>query len=226
MVELNDEILSAYIDGELDAQTAATVATVLAGNIAMRERLEAMRGADEAMRRAFPLEPASPAALARLQRSSVAPFPSRTKPQRAWAAFSATALAAAAAGFFVAIPVASTMSARTDAPFAVSGALRSVLESAPSGEVRDGARVVVSVKAADGRYCREFERTAGDAVDHGLACRSGAGWSLVALASQPKTSGFETAGVNPAIDAAVDALGATMVEPTDEQALLKRAWAH
>ncbi|NDC59729.1 MAG: hypothetical protein EBZ50_13085, partial [Alphaproteobacteria bacterium] len=89
MVELNDEILSAYIDGELDAQIAATIATMLAGNLAMRERLEAIRGADAAMRRAFPLEPASPAALALLQRSSVTPFPTRTKPQRAWAAFSA-----------------------------------------------------------------------------------------------------------------------------------------
>ncbi|MBU6371668.1 MAG: hypothetical protein KJS97_02985 [Alphaproteobacteria bacterium] len=226
MVELNDEVLSAYVDGELDAQTRAAVTTIAAGNPAVRRRIEELREADEALRAAFPLEPASDEDIARVRNSAVVAFPkSPVKAKAQWPAFAATAIAAALAGFVVATPMMTTMAARTGAdPLAVTGALGAALDSRPSGAVVDGARIVMTLKTADGQVCREFKRDAGAVAQHALACRGASGWTLAALSQTPKAEGYATASGDDAIDATLDRMGAVALEADEEAALLKSGW--
>src|SRR5689334_7644998 len=53
-MELNDELLCAYLDGELDEAMRARVAAVLDVDAGGRVRLERMRFADERLRRDIP----------------------------------------------------------------------------------------------------------------------------------------------------------------------------
>lgn len=227
MVELNDDVLSAYLDGELDAQTRAAVASIAAGNPAVRRRIEELRAADVAMRAAFPLEPSSAEDVARVRNSAIVPFPRNTpKSKPSWPAFAATAVAAALAGFVVATPVMTTMAARTAAdPLMVSGGLGSALESQASGATVDGARIVMTLKTADGRVCREFKRVDGARAQHGVACRGGSGWTLAALTETvPAQPGYATASGDDTIDGVLDQLGAVALEPGEEAALQRRGW--
>lgn len=227
MVELNDEVLSAYVDGELDAQTRAAVASLAAGNPAVRRRIEELREADVALRAAFPLEPASADDVARVRNSAIVAFPRQApKAKPAWPAFAATAVAAALAGFVVATPVMTTMAARTAAdPLAVAGGLGAALDAQASGSTVDGARIVMTMKTADGRVCREFKRADGPNTQHGVACRANAGWTLVALTETATTpDGYATAGGDAAIDSVLDHMGAVALDANEEAALRQRGW--
>ena len=54
-LELNDELLCAYMDGELDAEMRARVERALVDDAGARVRLERMRLADERLRAEIPL---------------------------------------------------------------------------------------------------------------------------------------------------------------------------
>lgn len=53
MTAVADEVLSAYIDGELEPAEAARVALILARDPAAMERLKALRASDDLLRTAF-----------------------------------------------------------------------------------------------------------------------------------------------------------------------------
>src|SRR5262245_42468477 len=53
-MELTDQVLSAYLDGELGAGARTEVEQVLGSDAGARARLERLRKADELMRRAIP----------------------------------------------------------------------------------------------------------------------------------------------------------------------------
>jgi hypothetical protein len=223
MVDLNDELLSAYLDGELDQFTRTAVSALLAGSPEARARLDALRIADATLKAALPLEPAPAGAMAILQSGKVLAFPTRAKRTRA--AIAASAMAAAAALAIVAIPSLSP-NATTPArgPGLARDALAQALEARPSGAAEHGVRIVASLQAADGRFCREYERTNGTRIEQGLACRSADGWAMVASHSAPAATGYQTAGADGAIDEAIDKLDAAALEPNEEALLLARKW--
>src|SRR5215510_15114407 len=53
-MELNDQVLSQYLDGELDERARAEINAALANDAGARARLERLRGADELLREAIP----------------------------------------------------------------------------------------------------------------------------------------------------------------------------
>ena len=58
--ELNDELLCAYLDGELDPETRARVEQALVDDAGARVRLERMRVADERLKAEIPLQTVQP----------------------------------------------------------------------------------------------------------------------------------------------------------------------
>lgn len=218
MVELNDEVLGAFIDGELDQETSAAVAALAASNPQVRERLDALRASDTLLRAAFPLEPTDVPELTR--KATISPMPIKIDRRPSWRALAGASIAAALAGFVLAGPGLTTLAER-ERPFALSGGVANALETATSGAAIGDARVVTTLKAADGRYCREFEAGAA----HGLACRTDGAWELVALGlAHQRQDGYRTAGAESPIDGAIERLAGEPLDPAVERTLVARRW--
>ena len=95
-LELNDELLCAYMDGELDAEMHARVERALVDDAGARVRLERMRVADERLKAEIPLPRCSRTTRCRLAFSvSVA---SQCQARRGVAAMGCGVITALAAG--------------------------------------------------------------------------------------------------------------------------------
>jgi hypothetical protein len=234
-LDITDELLVAYVDDELDADQRAMVRSVLDTNPALCRRADEMRLARDLLREAFPLRPEASvpasidAAANRLAEACAGRFTRRPPaflfpswPKYAVAA--AVALCVTGSASYVAWrlgreptrqPVTSLMRIGENTP------LRGVLESAPSAEViklptEDAAvRPVLTFRAKDGRFCREFEIFAASGGSTGIACREREGegdWRaqvMVSTAGAPPNSNYYTpAGQSdePALDEVVDRL--------------------
>jgi hypothetical protein len=116
-----------------------------------------------------------------------------------------------------------------------SGALHHVLETLPSNEERaagstNGAtavRAVLTFRAKNGSYCREYEMAVPRGQFQGLACREAGGhWAVEAHVTQEgAAAGTRVVGHGEVLDKIAesrmegDALG-----PSDEKAAIKRGW--
>jgi hypothetical protein len=216
-VDLNDELLCAYLDGELDPDSRAQVDNALIADAGARLRLARMANADLALAAALPLPAADyfqAAMTARIQGSVTAvPWRRTVLP---WAA------AAAITGLFVGylLPRAGFDAAAGTHIARLGRELAQVLESGSSGsDVAHGPAVVLTFTAADSRYCRVFRGDAQRATGEGLACRDHGEWALVAwdAAAGGSPQGFRTAGASALIDAAMDALGGQPAMSADEE---------
>jgi hypothetical protein len=234
----DDAQIYAYVDGELDASTAARLEadsradTVLAARIAAQRELRARLGAEldpvlaeplpqrlrEALGGAGHGEGITPIGAARARGGAVRSAWSL----REWTAVAATLVLGVLVGF-----LASRSSG--DLPFEVDRgrlvaadyldtALSTQLAGAPPQ--RAAARIGMSFRAAGGEYCRTFTIEAGAG---GLACRREGRWSvelLDAAAGPPgSTDGFRQASsaLSPAMLGAIAALGAGDPLTADEE---------
>jgi hypothetical protein len=222
-MELNDELLSAYLDNALDGAEHEAVAAALATDAGARLRLERMRQADRALRTALPTpqgDKFEAALAARIQMGR--PVSRWQRTVLPWA------LAASVAGL-----VAGYMLPRAQSPMGLSTPDRQLaraLDDTRSGgaSAAQGVSMVLSFQAADGRYCRLF-RASRDAVSgEGLACRGSAGWKVVAWDSTTTTSteGFRAAGAGMLIDGAMSELGGSpAMDAGEEGAAITRGWS-
>lgn len=220
-MELNDEVLSAYLDGALDEAARARVEAALDADPGARLRLESMRQADQALRNALPLRSGD-----RFEATLVEQLVGRqgaVAPRRAWLPW---AVAASLAGLIVGYLLPRMDAGRDQG--VLDRALVRALDSQRSGAgVVDGAQVLLSFQAGDGRYCRLFRAGDADAMGEGLACRDGAVWKLLAWdASAPESvDGFRTAGASALVDGAMVGLGGKPAMNADEEgALIKAGW--
>ena len=220
-MQINDEILCAYLDGALDAPTRAGVEAALDADPGARLRLENMRQADEALRSAFPL-PGGDGFEAMLSdrirvRSPVRRTVSRVIP---WAL--AASIAGAVVGYLAPRPGAEGL------PATINPALAAALDSQRSGTAgAQGVQVLLSFQAADGRYCRLFRAGESQGVGEGLACRQADHWKLAAWdASAPTASdGYRTAGASALVDGAMSALGGSpALSNSEEEIAVARQW--
>ena len=226
-MELNDELLSAYLDGELDATGRARVEAALEGDAGGRVRLERMRVADARLRREVP--PVRSGARDPIA-EYIQQYESRAvsaAPRRRWVAPLAMAAAAACVSFgFVLAQLVSADSISTGQY--ARGDLRRALESQPSGAATAGSATVAStLRASDGSWCRVFEMPRGGSAVEGLACRDAQGWRVVAWDST-MTPGAEyrpAAGAGAIVDAAIERLGGDLVDSAEEGAQLARGWS-
>lgn len=218
---LNDDLISAYLDGELDAERRAMVENHLRTDSGAAARLERLRNADGLLREAFPA-----AAQARddlFAAMIMAPSPQQTR--RRWAtqaaALAAVLLCGVVVGQFVRFSSA-------PAPYAVSANQAHLLDTLPSGESAraDGAtfEAILSVRSDDGDFCRQFRLTSGDSASDVLACRAeNGGWRMAAAAPAAVVDEFIPASGAPVFDAAIQALGpVNVLDAEQERAYLSR----
>lgn len=232
MIDLNDELLGAYLDDELGEETRAQVDAELARNAGARVRLDRLREVDSAVRAAFPLQPVGTVRALEPTDPKVVPF--RRGGSYGRRALVMTALAASITGVVFGPMLQDLWQAQTPAAAvaAMDSQLAAVLDQEPSGTVvkQDGRemRVLLSFDAADGRACRQYAVQSDAKVGEGLACRDARGWDVVvwdSTAAAPDAA-YRTAGASEAIDAAVTRLGGgDTLDPATERARIDKGWA-
>lgn len=224
-MELNDELLCAYLDGELDVAVREQVTRALESDAGGRVRLERMRAADVRLRREIALD-AAPAddPIADYIRRHDAGETIATPTRRRWIV--PGAIAAAAASLVFAFLLSSRVSSPVDSY--AQGALRAALETRPSGvgaSTDDAAvSILLTLRTRSGALCRLFESRAATAAE-GLACRDDAGWKIVAWdATVARSDGFNTAGASAVLDAAMERLGGEPLDAAGERDARERGW--
>lgn len=238
---LNDELIGAYLDGEMSAEERAELERALASNNGAATRLERLRGADELLRSAMRDGPAVSSTDALLRKALIgeqadddpiarrllggaAPPAPRTE---LWVRRAAAVAAACLIGI---------LAGRVGAPQGyVSADMRlgsevsRILDSAPSGEFSPIARgemgVALSFRADDGSLCRQFRTQSGQSVSDAIACRDGEAWRLAAQAAAPTPQGFQAAsGAADPIAAAAESMGAAVLSDAEEREFIAASW--
>ncbi len=225
-----DERLAAWLDGAMPPQEAEAFAAELERNLALAAKAEAWHANDSALADAFsanerPIDDALIARLGLAPAPVVAPIAAANDNPRfvrfAWLA-GGSALAASVAA-------AMLLTVRPPAP---ADGLSDALERTASlgtAQLADGRTITpqLTVRAADGRWCREF-RTGDETA---LACRGGAGhWTVEAqakgkAAQNPGAIAVAAGSDAAALDAAYQRLKASdPVDAANERALIAKGW--
>ena len=233
--EIEDTMLMAYADGELDAATAARVEAALEQDETLAERLGLFLSTRNALRSAFdPPPPVSPALEAAV-RAMAAPAPqvvslsARRAARAGWVpAVAAACLALVVglgAGWGLRGPVAPDAAPGLALAEGVPGVLAS-LASGQSLDLPDGHRVTVlaSFEDANGTFCREIAQDGAGGAVLAVACRSADAWELrFALAAGSGGDAYRPASAPEALDAWLEATGAgAPLAPDAEAAALAR----
>ena len=206
-MNLDDETLMSYADGELDGALRAQIAAAIEKDPALAARVERHRALRAEVAGAFATvltEPvpdrlravaAGVAVPAERAHGNVVRFPTRgtrspSAPWRAreWLAMAASLVLGVVISWRAFSPASSPMVAR-DGALVARGALATALdEQLASNQARDAAvSIGLTFKARDGSYCRSFALRAGGVA--GLACRAGDEWQIPVTASADAAGG-------------------------------------
>ncbi|MEZ5743176.1 MAG: hypothetical protein R3D89_05460 [Sphingomonadaceae bacterium] len=178
----HEERIAAFLDGALDDAELAAFKAELERDPALAAEVERMMGNDALLREAFagPVEQGvDDALLARMglaeEDHPAAPLAANDNPPfwRRWQVPLGGAIAAALA---LTLIFTTQQGAGFDA----------ALDGTPSGQIAalDGGqelKPLLTFRAGDGRFCREFSIGKDDAGGTGIACRSGNSWQVEAL---------------------------------------------
>lgn len=226
--KVSDEMLMAFVDGELEEQAADEVARAIAADPALAERAGAFRMSREAARQAFgPImaEPVPERLVDTIMQRNAGERTAAHRPglfRSALPLAASMALAAGIAGYLLG------QAAAPDAgPLLGGPALAEAVGSTPAGEQRTvriaGRDVDVTVLAdyaVNGGLCRTFEAVpaASDAA-RGIGCRFGETWHVdIAVALPDGDFSPASSGSIASLDAYLDALGAEGPLGPDEEA--------
>lgn len=224
MTWLSDEVLSAYIDGELPAEEAARVALALTRDVDAVGRLDALRRGDSLLKAAYAWPLRNQAELSERWCADLTEAASPSGRVAALVTLAAVVVVAGVAVGFAAGQFNRPRDVRLDPS---RGAIaEDSLARALDTQASDAAaalRIALTFRAVDGRYCRRFDM--GDALQ-GVACRDGREWRLVALATPiPPTDGARAAPGRTAVDRAVEDLGVDRVLDLNAEAdLISTGW--
>ena len=242
---ISDDILFAYLDGSLAPEERKRVEDAinddpeLAGRVARHRTLEAAARASFAGDLVEPIPDrwialVDDALLGKDDRTaSLAAARVRRTPARPtlWTG------GAAAAGLALGLVAATTLwtgegqlVTERQEMLAASSAVGEALDTARSGvPVRlAGGRtldVQLSVRAEDGRFCREAVIAGGSRSNRLVACRSDGFWRIAGLAEEEAGhTDFETASGAGSLDGIVDGLGGAPLDTQAESEAIKKGW--
>lgn len=231
---IDDDVLSAFLDGELSGADAADVAQAIAADPALKLKVERMRSADQALREAIPLPPTPIRDPLRTLILEAPPAAKAGKPlerMRRFAAPVGLALAAGLCGMMIGFGLApgGPRPAGFDEPgFVAPGSVAAALDGALSAQPRaDGISVFSTFVDRSGRSCRHFSVARQDTSGEGIACRAEGRWAMVAwdATASNRADAFETAGASAALDSVQAALGAgDPLSPAQEAARIRANW--
>jgi len=200
-MNVSDEELMAYVDGELDAAARAAVEQAMRDDPQVARRVDAERSLRAQLGSAFRdvLDEPVPdrlMAAARAQAPSAADAkvvplartrdkePASTPGWRrgTWLALAACLVAGIAIGLALPVLRASREDVRvaSDGALIAGGELAMALETRLSTSGEGGVHIGLTFDAKDGRYCRTFT-TAAVHGRAGVACRTQTGWRIEAL---------------------------------------------
>jgi hypothetical protein len=236
---VTDEELSRYIDGELADDEMTSVCAAIAADPGLGARLERLRAADRFFVGAIGSvnEQPLPKNAATLLNATSPTRALDVAPRHVATRFSSwrmpMALAASfAIGTLCSVAILSGIGRQSQSlaagPLVPHSRLAEALGSAASGaEVRIGQAVmtpVLSFRAADGRFCREFRWENGAAGAHGVACRRDGSWTVQVAAAEPGARGYRPAASSAAVDAFVEEMMAgEPLSAEDERGFLVKA---
>lgn len=220
-----DETLIAYIDGELSKADRAAFEAEMAADPALKAKVARHRALAAQVNSAYApvLDEDIPPHLVAM--ATVANQPGRPGVRRAapWMGVAAALVVGLVAGR-LALPERGPLVSQ-DGALVAHGQLASALSTqlaAQPGVVKVG----LTLKAADGRYCRTFESAADRLA--GLACRQDGTWVVrTVTAWTPRNEpAYRTAGSDtpPEVLAAVDALAGQPLDAAGERAARDRGW--
>jgi hypothetical protein len=243
-MNLPDEMLMAYADGELDAVERAQVAAAVAADPQLARRVAMHQTLRRTLAAGFAdvLTEPVPERLASLARTSAAPSPNgrvlpfrRTslthRPWLHWGSLAAGFVLGALVWQFAARAYFSGPVVDRNGGLVASGVLARALnqqlaaEQTPSTPVQIG----ISFVSKDGDYCRTFRLSATPGVA-GLACQRDAQWQLQVLTHAPGTPAASqyrqaTSALPPAVLQAVsDSIAGDPLDATAEDQARARAW--
>lgn len=219
-LELTDELLVAYVDDELDPDQRAMVKGVLESNPALSRRADEMRLARDLLSEGFPLEkdvrlPARVETAVKNLAAASAPHSSsrriafRVRHRWSRAIAAGLLLCGVVGASYVIWRDASELTA--DKVTALTqidpqNPLHDVLESRPSAVLIEvpkenaAMRAVLTFRAKDGRFCREFEILSDAGGSTGIACRENDHWRTEVLVkaapASPNSNYYVPAGAS------------------------------
>jgi hypothetical protein len=246
---ITDQLLMAYVDGELSPDLAALILSKLESEPDLLERLEEHKRLRSELSAVYgsvmgePLPPSLTALLAK-EGAQAAPPPGvplfdLAKPEvgsafrrfgGGWPVLAAAAAAVFGIGLSEARHAGDPLTRSGDGGIVASGPLARSLENSLAADAAgSGARIMASFEDRSGRYCRVFEGAAGGHED-GVACKSGGRWRVVALANGARaepSDGYRQASSSlaPAVATAVDELQASnALTPEQERKARTQQW--
>jgi hypothetical protein len=225
-MSITDEMLMAYVDGELSEAQRMAVDSAVVADPALFEKLERHRRLRARMGGAFAevlAEPVPERLAAAATTSTVIPFPARPRAVPAWAAMAACVAIGLVAGLSVPrLGPAPTIGSDLRAHGQLATALDKQLASTPV--LGAAVRVGLTFRSADG-YCRTFSERA----VAGLACREGGAWRVrmaVARAARPASDYRTAASETPpqVLEAAQDLMVGEPLDAKAEIAARAKGW--
>lgn len=232
---VSDDVLTAYADGELDADEAARVREAVAADPALARRLAALREAREAARAAYAdvaREPVPAALIASVLAADAAPPPRRaanTNARRTAAIAASVALVVGGMLGALLAPSPTRMAHPLDPLGPATPMLARALDAAASGQevaFMGGVIRLLASYPTDRGPCRSFAVESATPVT-ALACREGDLWRTRIAVARPITpDGFTpAAGEHPLLRELLDRVGAGAPLDTEtEREAIARGW--
>lgn len=239
---IDDNLLSAFLDGELQEPQMQAVRAALASDPALAARLEALARVNVQVKqhaRALDTRPLPAAVHALLQTDPVVQPASGTalyRPWQDWRPRSARNLALAASivgvlGFAVTyLNSTDRTGQRSELP--ALAAYSGLLDSSPSGTVVTTGEITVlnrfSFRNTQNQYCRQYQLHNAAASSENIACRTDQGWNLVAnlpVPVQADAAAYQAASTANDLNVLLDTMmqGAALDLATEAD-LINRAW--
>ena len=229
MNEQDYQLLSQYLDGELNEIAARQLEQRLQAEPLLQTTLNEMGRLDSRVKQAFAGTDKAPEQVVAMVRptSNVVAFPQR-KQRPAWQ-YAVAASLVAAAGVLLAPQW------QQDSP--AGPTLASILETTPSmaegwKTLADGIEVrpVLSFQSIDGNWCREYLLSASGEGQRGIACREAGQWNTRVAAPAPlpgSATEFRPAGAGDADAVAnflADNADGIALGSAQEQAVIEANW--
>lgn len=225
MMRINDEILSAMLDGELDADQTLEVNHAMAADPKLAARFAELAAANASFVQSTRMidETPIPASITRLLETQadgdnnvadMQAFRQLRKPTHNAANKPAIRWAALAASLALAIGLAGgNLLGTGSSSHALSPAVADALDSVSSGEqviISSDASMLAGFSFVDteDRFCRQFSVNTQDGSSNQIACRDGDDWEQIALirSAEQATENYQPASANHALDGVLDTL--------------------
>lgn len=237
-IEFTDEHLSAFLDGQLDAETRVALEAQLERDVSLSKRLEALVQIDDRIRPAFG-ETISEQIPERFEHLLLTPtkdvgglrWPHWLKP-RFLAPFAAALVMGVAAGVTIGTSEPAAIKGDASGLLIADSTLGKALELTASGNTTNTAlgplKVRLTFVSRQGIPCRQFYL----GRQEGIACRGQSAWTLDTLAPAPVDVFADDyqmvdGSVAEGIDAAIKRLGIeTVLIGTDESDAIENEWKH